>query len=543
MPKRISRESAKDRKCSSDMTDGDSVDKPIQKKKRTTSRGNIEENTLWIKDDTLDDDSDYVPSDEEEEEEEEEQTGPVYIIIKPQSHGDDEECNCGEQSEDDDEFISYLKEKYVPEQLKQTKKQQPKKKQDKPALKLNRHEQKYFDALTPDQRLTVLDQMKRIATHVIDDGDVPYKFKILNLPISDYMKSLVIKKATALADMPLDSGESYKLRNWMDGFLRLPFGKTIPLPVKFEDGTVTCSQFMVNARKDMDKHVYGMQSAKTQIMQTIAQWIVNPEATGNVIALQGAMGVGKTSFARNAIASVLQRPFEFFSLGGASDIANFVGHSYTYEGSTWGRIADALMHSRTMNPVLYFDELDKVSTTPHGEEIISMLIHLTDRSQNSQFHDRYFSGVDMDVSQCLFVFSFNDIEKVNPILRDRMTVITCPGYSKNEKQIIMKEYVLPSLLDKLRFTKDDIKITDDAISYLIDSYSEKESGIRTLIRVLEIAMTRLNMLRIANNDESMKDYEFYMDIAFPLTINEKVFGILLKDYQPKQPETWRHMYV
>ena len=130
-----------------------------------------------------------------------------------------------------------------------------------------------------------------------------------------------------------------------------------------------------------------------------------------------------TSLARNGIAKALKRPFQFFSLGGASDIAHYVGHSYTYEGSIWGRIIDSIMQAGCMNPVLYFDELDKVSSTPHGEEIISMLIHLTDRSQNMQYHDRYFAGVDFDLSQCLFVFSFNDESKVHPVLKDRMNVI------------------------------------------------------------------------------------------------------------------------
>jgi ATP-dependent Lon protease len=268
---------------------------------------------------------------------------------------------------------------------------------------------------------------------------------------------------------------------------------------------------------------------------------VNPSSVGNVIALTGPPGVGKTSFAKNAIAQTLGRPFEFFSLGGASDISNFVGHSYTYEGSTWGRIVDCLMHSKVMNPVMYFDELDKVSGTPHGEEIISMLIHLTDRSQNTQFHDRYFSGTDFDLSQCLFIFSLNDIDKVHPILRDRMTIINCEGYSELDKRIILKDYIWSSLLDTLRFDYDQIILKEDAIKYLISEFSSKEKGVRTLIRTVESMMTRLNMLRVANH-ESMKDYKFYMDISFPLQITESIIKTLLGDVDKKEVETWRLMY-
>jgi ATP-dependent Lon protease len=171
--------------------------------------------------------------------------------------------------------------------------------------------------------------------------------------------------------------------------------------------------------------------------------------------MRGSAGVGKTSFARNGIAGVLQRPFMFFSLGGASDVAHYVGHSYTYEGSMWGRIVDSIIQAGCMNPVLYFDELDKVSGTPHGEEITSMLIHLTDRSQNSQYHDRYFSGVDFDLSQCLFVFSFNDESKVHPVLKDRMRVINVPGYNEKEKKVIVANYVWPDILRHAGISRAD----------------------------------------------------------------------------------------
>jgi len=376
---------------------------------------------------------------------------------------------------------------------------------------------------------------------VLDEGDTPHKFRVLQLPISDYVKSSVIKKISAIAEICSEGGDGHKLRSWVDAFMRIPFGKTVPLPIQMKDGQEKCTQFMVNSRKKMDKHIYGMEPAKLQIMQIIAQWIVNPSSVGNVIALQGPMGVGKTSFARKAIAEVLDRPFEFFTLGGASDIANFTGHSYTYEGSLWGRIADSLMHAGTMNPVMYFDELDKISSTPQGEEIVSMMIHMTDRSQNTQFHDRYFAGVDFDLSQCLFIFSFNDIEKVHPILRDRMTVIHCGGYNEKDKTVILKDYIWPQILDTLCFSTKDVTLSEAAIKFMIEEYSKDEKGVRTLIRTVESMMTRLNMLRVAKH-ESMKDYKFYMDVQFPLAISESVVKTLLSDFEKKEPESWKSLY-
>jgi ATP-dependent Lon protease len=494
MPKRPSRESAKERKGSADLTDDD------RKKKKSCRKAS--EDVVWVIDTTLasdsdSDDSTYVPEDDM----------PDY-----------------------EEFLKYM--------LNEATEVKPKKKKGvEPILKLTPKESLYFNKLSPEMKRDLNEHMLKIKNFGAE-SEIPLKFQIIKLPVSEYVKTTVLKKVSAIED---DSGESYKLKNWMDAFLRIPFGKHVPLPVQLSDGREKCSQFMRNSKETLDKAVYGMPSAKTQIMQVLAQWIASPRSIGNVIALQGPAGVGKTSIARNGIAQALHRPFEFFSLGGASDVSTFVGHSYTYEGSMWGRIADSFMRSKCMNPVLYFDELDKISGTPHGEEIASMLIHLTDRSQNTQFHDRYFAGIDFDISQCLFVFSFNDINLVNPILRDRMQVIHCAGYTAKEKQSILQEYVWPDLLQRLNFTKNDIILTDEASKFIISEYSSKEEGVRTLIRTAEAIITRLNMLRIAD-EETMKDYKFYIKVEFPLRLNETVIKTLLTE-TAKESESWRSMYT
>lgn len=521
--------------------------KPPPKKKVRQRRNTKEDGTIWIDDDTLqeeegvlrfkiddddDDDSDFIPSDEDESEYIPSDEDESHIII-------------------DEQLAQYILDKYMshnrdvetPQIFAPSKKYKNTDKKDTlkavPIL-LSKTEQVYYNSQTNTKKKELCELMTRMSSMVLDEGDVPHKFRVLQLPISDYVKSSVIKKIECLSEIS-DSGEGHKLRNWLDAFMRIPFGKSVPLPVQLKDGTLKCTDFMVNARKKMDAHIYGMESAKLQIMQTIAQWIVNPNSVGNVIALQGPMGVGKTSFARNAIAEVLQRPFEFFTLGGASDIANFIGHSYTYEGSMWGRIADSLMHAKTMNPVMYFDELDKISTTPQGDEIVSMMIHMTDRSQNTQFHDRYFAGVDFDLSQCLFVFSFNDIDKVHPILRDRMNVIHCSGYTEKDKTVILKNYIWPQILERLAFKQDDVILSDSAVNFIIEEYSKDEKGVRTLIRTVESMMTRINMLRVAKH-ESMKDYKFYMDVNFPMTITDGIVKTILVDFVKKEPEIWKTLY-
>ena len=529
---------------------------------------------VWVDDDTLKtkedsesevEDSEYEqPTEEEsedesldeEEESEEESTLKLpkgaKVSVKLHIHSFDkrgpsrvdiEEESEDESEEEEEEFIAHLMDKYVNKKRgsKRNKKEKEEEEDDPdtPALRLNEEEEEYYEELSKNKRRKLNEQMKGLAK-LVSDGEVPYKFRVLALPIPDALKASVIRKIDILNEMDPDSGEVHKLKTWVDGFLRVPFGNVVPLPVKFNEDRAKCSKFIADTQATLDKAVYGMNPAKAQIMQIVAQWIANPSSVGNVIALKGPMGVGKTSFARHGVAEVLKRPFEFFSLGGASDSANFVGHSYTYEGATWGRIADSIMAARCMNPVLYFDELDKVSTTAHGEEIISMLIHLTDRSQNSHFHDRYFAGVDFDLSQCLFVFSFNDESKVHPILKDRMQVITCTGYTAEDKKMILNQYVWPQVLERINM-KDELTITDEAIKFLISEYSAEEEGVRVLIRAVETMVTRINLLRIAD-EKTAKGYPFYKDIKLPMSITpDDVRAILVETKQVN--ESWRHLYT
>ena len=529
----------------------------------------------WIEDETLktkeeveseEEDEDYEPPSETEEEEDDEETEdeeseeeeepagkPQMITLPVPAHGfikieidnrpgathelyEDDEDEDDEEDDGADAFLDYLANKYGPSSRKSKKTE---KEADEPALDLNDEEQDYFDELPKSKQRKLNKTMKDLSS-LVCSGGVPNKFRVLELPIADSTKAGVIKKINILNEMDPDSGEVMKLRTWVDGFLRIPFGKHVDLPVKLDDGAKPCAAFLAETRTTLDKAVYGMNGAKTQIMQILAQWISNPSSVGNVIALKGPMGVGKTSFAKNGVAGALKRPFEFFSLGGATDSSNLVGHSYTYEGSMWGRVVDSLMAARCMNPVMYFDELDKVSTTPHGEEIVSMLIHMTDRSQNSQFHDRYFAGVDIDLSQCLFVFSFNDESKVHPILKDRMQVIHCSGYTADEKKVILTQYVWPQILDRIKM--DGLTIDEAAITHMIREYSGEEEGVRTLIRAVETLVTRINLLRIAD-EETAKSYKFYTKVKLPLAIDVQLTKHILDDLNTQPNESWRHLYT
>ena len=165
--------------------------------------------------------------------------------------------------------------------------------------------------------------------------------------------------------------------------MQIPFGKIDTLPIQHSDGIEKCHEFMEKSKQILDDAVYGLNDAKLQIMQMVGQLVTNPNAIGSSIAIKGPMGTGKTTLVKEGISKILGRDFAFITLGGATDSSFLEGHSYTYEGSTWGKIVDIIIQSKCMNPVIYFDELDKVSDTPKGEEIIGILTHLTDTVSKS----------------------------------------------------------------------------------------------------------------------------------------------------------------
>ena len=265
--------------------------------------------------------------------------------------------------------------------------------------------------------------------------------------------------------------------------------------------------YILQVRNTLDKAVYKQDKAKHEIERIMAQWISGKDG-GYCFGFEGPPGTGKTSLAKEGIAKCLvdkngeKRPFAFIAVGGSANASTFEGHSYTYVGSTWGKIVDILMNAECMNPIIYIDELDKISSTEQGREIIGILTHLTDPSQNDQFSDKYFAGIPFDLSRVLFIFSYNNFGAIDPILADRIHRVKFDILSKREKIHIVQNYMLPELLSMVGFNKNALTFSDDILEWLIETYT-CEAGVRKLKeRIFEIV--REYNLNVILGTESVK---------------------------------------
>ena len=284
---------------------------------------------------------------------------------------------------------------------------------------------------------------------------------------------------------------------------------------KFESYKDTWKNYKKNSKTYLEKiddvlnkSVYGQKEAKLQIKRIIAQWI-NGENKGYCFGFEGPPGVGKTSLAKKGIAHCLvdskgnARPFSFIALGGSSNGTTLEGHSYTYVGSTWGKIVDILMESQCMNPIIFIDELDKVSRTEHGREIIGILTHLTDASQNEEFRDKYFGGIKLDLSKVLFIFSYNDYSLLDPILADRIQRIRFKHLSCRDKIHIANKHLIPEILNAVGFSHDEVEFPNSVIEFIIKHYTY-EGGVRRLKEKLFEIIRELNLRYLLNDKRIFK---------------------------------------
>jgi hypothetical protein len=278
------------------------------------------------------------------------------------------------------------------------------------------------------------------------------------------------------------------------------------------------TDYMLEVRSTLDKAVHGHDKAKKQVERIIGQWI-NGDIDSNsshVLGFEGNPGIGKTTLAKGLSDCLkdengVSRPFSLIALGGDSNASTLVGHSYTYVGSNYGSIVQILMDKKCLNPIILFDEVDKISKTENGKEITGILTHLLDSTQNSSFQDKYFSGIDIDLSKALFILSYNDAESIDKILLDRVHRIKFDSLSIEDKIIISNKHLLPELYKKIGL-EDVIYFSDEVLKFIIEEYT-LEPGVRKLKEKLFEIVGDINL-------EILKNGDVIYDVPIKITIED-----------------------
>lgn len=401
----------------------------------------------------------------------------------------------------------------------------------------------YYRKISIDEQKKLIKKLRRLTE--MSNIFKPYRIQLLQSEIPDKCKLHAFLKINLLESSDPTDSEYSKTKLWIDSFMRIPFGKYASTSITLkENGIDECHHFVCNAMNELNNSVYGLNEMKMQLLEYLGKLLVNPNSTGSSIALWGPPGCGKTTLIKDGVSKILGRPFEFIPLGGATDSSFLEGYSYTYEGSFYGRIIQTLIRHQCMNPIIYFDELDKVSDSGRGKEIINVLIHLTDTSQNTEFQDRYFSDIKFDVSKCLFIFSYNDEDKIHPILKDRLYQIKTNTYTLKDKLNIARNYLIPSIQEEIKFSTNDIIFTDEILEYINSHYTQNELGVRNFKRCLEKIHTKINLIRLIKPDEKnnifSKEILYLSNITFPVTITHEMINKMLT----KPPnEEWKNFYT
>jgi len=286
------------------------------------------------------------------------------------------------------------------------------------------------------------------------------------------------------------------------------------------------TDYMSNVSRALDDAVYGHTLAKSHVMRVVGQWI-SGEQVGHCFGFEGAPGCGKTSLAKYGLSKCLRdengepRPFAMIAIGGDANGSTLHGHGYTYVGSTWGSIVQILIDKQCMNPIIFIDELDKISKTEHGRELVGILTHMLDPTQNDKFQDKYFAGVDIDLSKVLFVLSYNDPDQIDRILLDRIHRIKFAHLSLSDKIHIARKYTLPEIYSDMGLS-GSVNISDEVVRFIVDNYT-CEAGVRKLKEKLFEIVSEVNLGMLTGTTPQLS----------PVTVTiDDVKNIYFKDHNP-----------
>jgi len=333
-------------------------------------------------------------------------------------------------------------------------------------------------------------QMKAIQTELGEVNELAeeiaqFREKVEAAKMSKPAEEEALRQLKKLERMHPDAAETATLRNWMEIMTELPWSKTSKDNLDLH-----------KAERILNEDHYGLEKVKDRIIEALAVRKLKEKPKGPILCLVGPPGVGKTSLGRS-VARALGRKFVRLSLGGVHDEAEIRGHRRTYVGAMPGRVIQAVQQAGTNNPLIMFDEIDKVGADFRGDPS-SALLEVLDPEQNNSFRDNYL-GVTFDLSNVIFMTTANVLDTIQPALRDRMEVIRLAGYTEEEKREIARRHLLPKQTEENGITARELNLSATALNAIIQQYTH-EAGLRQLEREIG-AICRKVARRIAEGNK------------------------------------------
>lgn len=360
-----------------------------------------------------------------------------------------------------------------------------------------------------------------------DDLMDSLKNKLLCMDLNIETKSFLLDKYESIRGS--NSSDNSKALNWLNTIVKIPYGKCKDMGVKSSDSSEKLKMFFKKVKDKLDENIYGLENVKDEILEFVARKITNPNSKGHVLALYGVGGVGKTKIIKS-LADALDLPFYQINFGGLNDVSVLTGHSETYIGSKPGKLVEILTCSNYMNPIIYLDEIDKISES-RAIEIFGILTHLLDEEQNAEFEDNYLSNIKIDLSKVFFVIAFNDISKIDSILLNRLKVIYIDPPNIEDKVIICQNKMIPNILKNIKFKSGfNIILEKELIEYIITCKTQDDKGLRQLQKNIEKILNRLNYDILIDNLELVKKEKVTESDDVTLVITKSYIDKIIKTH-------------
>lgn len=362
-----------------------------------------------------------------------------------------------------------------------------------------------------------------------EDETEKLKKKIMNSDVPDEIKQKLISR------LPKNRDVREKISQIIETVLQIPYNKSIP-PIKVKESSLMKTYFD-SIKNCMNRAVYGLNNVKNEIIEHVAQTITSKNKKNiRVLALKGHFGVGKTKLVRNGISHALNRPMKYFSLCGLKDASHFYGFEESYHSSKHGLIVQSLIESKVNNPIFFFDELDKLSASDNGDEIMNVLMQITDPVQNHDFRDKFLSEFPIDLSKVLFIFAYNDESRINPILLDRLHIVNVESPSFEDKVIITNKYLIPEVSYNIGIDSEYFEFSEEMIRYIILNFADKE-GVRNLKKCIESILLKINYWRLIGEIPKQCTLK-----KFPIILNTNVIDLCLKNHVNESSSNIISMY-